>query len=144
MFDLDQIPMPDLSDPNFAPFWEGTHNHQLKIQKCGACETHRWPPRINCRTCRSSDVEWVAVEPRGTLFTYTIVGRPTARGFSSTPYTVGFVALDAVPNVRIIGNVVDVDPSAVAIGMSLTGRFVAAGPNEEMTLIHWSPTSIGA
>jgi uncharacterized OB-fold protein len=71
---------------------------------------------MTCRACRSAEVEWVAVEPRGTLFTYTIVGRPTAKGFSSTPYTVGFVALDVVPNVRIIGNVVDVDPSAVTMG----------------------------
>ena len=144
MFDLDQIPVPDLSDPNFAPFWEGTHKHELKIQKCGGCETHRWPPRITCRNCRSTEVEWVAVDPRGTLYTFTTVGRPTAKGFSSTPYTVGFIALDSVVNVRIIGNVVDVDSAAVKIGMSLSARFVPAGPNDEMTLIHWSPTSVGA
>lgn len=143
MFDLDQIPVPDLTDPNFAPFWEGTHKHELNIQKCGSCQTHRWPPRITCRTCGSTGVEWVGVEPHGTLYTFTIVGRPTAKGFSSTPYTVGFVALDTVPNVRIIGNVVDVDPSEVTIGMSLTGGFVPAGPNGEMTLIHWSPTPVG-
>ncbi len=144
MFDLDQIPVPDLSDPNFAPFWEGTRKHELKIQKCGGCETHRWPPRITCRNCRSTEVEWVAVDPRGTLYTFTTVGRPTAKGFSSTPYTVGFIALDSVVNVRIIGNVVDVDSAAVKIGMSLSARFVPAGPNDEMTLIHWSPTSVGA
>lgn len=139
MFDLDRVPVPDLSDPNFAPFWEGTRERKLKIQKCGDCGTYRWPPRITCRTCRSRNVEWEAVEPRGTLYTFTVVGRPTAKGFSDVPYTVGFVALDGAPPVRIIGNVVDVDPSEVRIGMALEGRFVAAGPNGEMTLIHWSP-----
>jgi len=139
MFELDQIPLPDLSDPTFAPFWEGTREHTLKIQKCCACGTHRWPPRITCRSCRSTEVEWVAIPPRGTLYTYTVVGRPTAKGFSEVPYVVGFVTLDDVPGVRIIGNVVDIEPSGVAIGMALEGGFVAAGPGGEMTLIHWSP-----
>ncbi|WP_117190110.1 Zn-ribbon domain-containing OB-fold protein [Rhizobium terrae] len=144
MFELDQIQVPDLTDPNFIPFWEGTREHQLRIQKCCDCQMHRWPPRITCRSCHSTEVEWVSVEPKGTLFTYTIVGRPTAKGFSSVPYTVGFVTLDAVSNVRIIGNVVDVDPSVIRIGMALEGHFVTAGPNGEMTLIHWSPAENGA
>ncbi len=139
MFDLDEIPVPDLSDPTFAPFWEGTRDHKLKIQKCSSCHTYRWPPRITCRNCQSTDSEWIAVEPRGTLYTYTIVGRATAKGYSNVPYTVGFIALDAHPHVRIIGNVVDVDPSAVKINMALKGQFVRAGAKGEMTLIHWSP-----
>ena len=141
MFDLDQIPVPDLSDPNFAPFWEGTRENKLKVQRCEDCGTHRWPPRLTCRSCRSANVEWVEVAPRGTLYTYTTVGRPTAKGFSSVPYTVGFVALDTPANVRIIGNVVGVEPSQLAIGMALEGRFVPAGPNGEKTLIHWAPPS---
>ena len=40
--------------------------------------------------------------------TYPSVGRPTAKGFSAVPYTVGFVALDALPHVRLIGNVAKV------------------------------------
>lgn len=141
MFDLDQIPVPDLSDPNFAPFWEGTRENKLKVQRCEGCGTHRWPPRLTCRSCRSANVEWVEVARRGTLYTYTTVGRPTAKGFSSVPYMVGFVTLDAPANVRIIGNVVGVEPSQLAIGMALEGRFVPAGPNGEMTLIHWAPPS---
>lgn len=139
MFDLNQIPVPDLSDPNFAPFWEGTRNRKLTIQKCGDCGKHRWPPRLSCRACRSMKVEWAEVEPRGTLYTYTTVGRPTAKGFANTPYVVGFVSLDGLPHVRIVGNVVDIEPAKVAIGMALKGKFVDAGPNGEMTLIHWSP-----
>jgi uncharacterized protein len=139
MFDLDQVPVPDLNDPNFAPFWAGTRENKLKIQQCSDCKTYRWPPRTTCRRCRSMKSEWIDVEPRGTLYTFTVVGRATAKGYSKVPYTVGFVTLDAHPNVRIIGNVVDVEPSAVKIGMALKGRFVLAGPNGEMTLIHWSP-----
>jgi uncharacterized protein len=139
MFDLDQIPVPDLGDPNFAPFWESTRNRKLTIQKCGDCGKHRWPPRHFCRACGSMKVEWVEVEPHGTLYTYTTVGRSTAKGFANTPYVVGFVSLDALPQVRIIGNVVDIEPAKVAIGMALRGKFVDAGPNGEMTLIHWSP-----
>lgn len=139
MFDLDQIPVPDLSDPNFAPFWEGTSEHKLKIQQCGDCGTHRWPPRVTCRNCRSTNVGWVEVAPKGTLFTYTTVGRATAKGFANVPYAVGFVSLDAPSGIRIIGNVVGVDPSQLVIGMALEGRFSKAGPNSEMTLMHWAP-----
>ena len=139
MFDLDQIPLPDLADPNFAPVWEGTREHKLKVQQCGDCGTHRWPPRLTCRQCRSTAVEWVEVAPRGTLFTYTTVGRPTAKGFPNAPYTVGFVTLDEPSNVRITGIVVGVEPSQLAIGMALEGQFVQAGPNGEMTLVHWAP-----
>jgi uncharacterized OB-fold protein len=139
MFDLDQVPVPDLNDPQFAPFWAGTREGKLRIQQCSDCKTYRWPPRITCRHCRSMKSEWVEVEPRGTLYTYTVVGRATAKGYSNVPYTVGFVTLDAHPNVRIIGNVVDVEPSAVRIGMPLKARFVPAGPKGEMTLIHWTP-----
>ena len=144
MFELDQVPVPDLGNPNFAPFWEGTRAGELRIQKCSRCDAHRWPPRITCRNCGSTDVEWTRVEPRGTLYTFTIVGRPTAKGYPSVPYTVGFVTLDQAPRVRIVGNVVDIDPSAVTIGMALKGRFVPAGPDGEMTLIHWSPAEAGA
>lgn len=140
MFDLEQIPVPDLTDPNFAPFWQGTRENKLMVQRCEACGTHRWPPRLTCRSCRSPDLAWVEVAPRGTLYTYTTVGRPTAKGFSSTPYTVGFVALDTPANIRVIGNVIGVEPSQLVIGMALEGHFVPAGPNREMTLIHWAPT----
>ena len=141
MFDLEQIPPPDLSDANFAPFWEGTREHQLRIQKCNDCGTHRWPPRVTCRHCRSTAVDWVAVEPRGSLYSYTIVGRPTAKGFSKTPYAVAIVSLDEPGNVRIIGAVINIEPSHLAIGMALEGRFTTAGPNGEMVLLQWAPTA---
>lgn len=140
MFDLEQIPSPDLADPNFAPFWEGTREHQLRIQQCSDCGTHRWPPRVMCRNCRSTKVDWVAVEPRGSVYSYTIVGRPTAKGFSHTPYCVAIVSLDEPANVRIIGSVIDIEPSRLAIGLALEGRFTTAGPNGEMVLLQWAPS----
>ena len=85
-------------------------------------------------------VDWVAVEPRGSVYSYTIVGRPTAKGFSHTPYGVVIVSLDEPANVRIIGSVVDIEPSRLAIGLALEGRFTTAGPNGEMVLLQWAPT----
>lgn len=141
MLKTNEIPVPDLTDPLFAPFWEGTREGRLVIQKCRKCETFRWPPRFTCRECQSMEVEWAAVEARGALYSFTIVGRATAKGFSDVPYTVGVVQLDSVPKIRIVGNVVGTETSEVSIGMQLEGRFVAAGPNSEMTLIHWAPAA---
>ena len=139
MLSTHEIPAPDLTDPLFAPFWEGTRAGKLVIQKCPDCTTYQWPPRVACRKCGSTSIGWEAVEPRGTLYSYTVVGRPTAKGYSKVPYTVGIIELDAIPNVRIVGSVVDIEPVAVAIGLRLEGRFVPAGPASEMTLIHWAP-----
>ncbi|KRA50329.1 Zn-ribbon domain-containing OB-fold protein [Devosia sp. Root635] len=144
MFEPELIPLPDLSDPNFVPFWEGTREHQLRIQQCEDCGTHRWPPRTTCRHCRSTAVTWVQVEPKGHVYSYTIVGRPTTKGYANTPYAVAIVALDTPSNVRIIGSVTGIEPSQLVIGMALEGRFVPIGPNGEITLMQWAPAGTPA
>ncbi len=139
MPETNEIPVPDLADPNFAPFWEGTRAGRLVVQACAECGKRRWPPRVACLKCHSTELAWEAIAPRGTLYSFTIVGRPTAKGFSHVPYTVGIVELADDPGVRIVGTVIDIPPAEVAIGQALEGRFVQAGPAGEMTLIHWAP-----
>jgi uncharacterized OB-fold protein len=130
------IPVPDLDDPLFAPFWRGTREHRLLLQACDDCATPRWPPRCLCPSCGSFATRWVERAPRGTLFSWTVIGRATAKGFAETPYVVGIVALDEAPAIRLVGNVLGIAAAELRVGLPLKGRFDDAG---EMTLLRWEP-----
>lgn len=135
------IPVPDLSDPLFAPFWEALRDGRLSVQSCGSCGLIRWPPRAACRSCHSFDVAWIDVSAVGTLFTWTVVTHPMMPAFrDSVPYVVGLVTLDARSDVRILGNVVDIPPDELWIGMPLTAEFPAAGKDGAFNVIHWKPS----
>ena len=136
--ELPNVPVPDLSDPLYAPFWEGTRAHRLRIQCCRACGKKRWPPRYMCPICSSFDIDWVDVEPSGTLFSWTIVGFATAKGYPDVPYAVGIVTLDHAPEVRVVGKITAVDLESLRAGLPLKARFVTAGPEGEMTVLEWT------
>lgn len=123
----------DRDDPQFQPFWEGTEAGELRVQKCGNCGTLRWPPRPMCAKCQSSDTLWVPVAPRGTLFSWVGVGHQTVAGMPA-PYVVGLVEL--ANGIRMLGQVIDVAPEALAIGMPLRVLFQPSPAG--VTLANWT------
>lgn len=135
------VPVPDLDDPLFAPFWQGTAKGELRVQQCPKCKTAYWPPRAMCVLCESFDLAWITCNPRGRLFSWTIVGKATAKGFPDVPYVVAIVELDQ-PNVRVVGNVVGIDPPDLRVGIPLHARFVPAGANGEIHIIEWHPDRV--
>jgi uncharacterized protein len=114
---------PDRHDPELKPFWDGTEKDELRVQRCAACGTLRWPPRPACSKCGSLDTGWVQVPGRGELFSWTVVARTTLPDFSAqVPYAVGLVALETIP-VRFIGKVATDDPWSLEVGMPVTAVF---------------------
>lgn len=99
------FPIPDVDDPDYAPYWAGATRGELVLPECAACGTVRWPPRALCRRCYSDETRWFVREPRGTLQTWTVVGHPTVPGFATVPYVVGIVELTALPGVRLTGGI---------------------------------------
>ncbi|HEX4919782.1 MAG TPA: Zn-ribbon domain-containing OB-fold protein [Candidatus Bathyarchaeia archaeon] len=57
--------------------------------RCKKCKTLYFPPRADCLTCRSSDVEWVPIEGRAKLVTFTQVHFGPPAFEQSTPYLLG-------------------------------------------------------
>jgi uncharacterized OB-fold protein len=113
----------DRHDPELEPFWDGTDRDELRVQRCAACQTWRWPPRPACAACGSLETEWVAVAGRGELFSWTVVGRATLPEFEDqVPYAVGIVALDDAP-VRLIGRIETDDPWTLKMAMPVTAVF---------------------
>jgi uncharacterized OB-fold protein len=62
--------------------------------RCKKCSRLYFPPRADCLTCRKSDIEWVPIEGKAKLVTYTQVffGPPAFE--QATPYLLGLAEFD--------------------------------------------------
>jgi hypothetical protein len=107
---------PPLADATTLPFWQAAAEHRLVVQRCSGCGHTRLPPAPVCPACRGAEAEWQPVSGRGEVYTYTIVHRPVAAG-QALPFVIAVIALEDAGGVRMISNVVDVDPGEVAIGL---------------------------
>jgi len=111
----DAMPAP-LADAITLPFWEAAAEHRLVVQRCAACGKTRLPPAPLCAACRSDAADWLELSGRAELYTYTVVHRPIAAG-QRVPFVVAVVALEGSGGLRMISNLVGVEPEAVAIGL---------------------------
>lgn len=107
---------PPLADSTTLPWWEAAAEHRLVVQRCASCGHTRLPPAPVCPTCRSAESDWQEVPGRGEVYTYTTVYRPMAAG-QALPFLIAVIALEDAGGVRIISNLVGVEPEAVTIGM---------------------------
>lgn len=100
-----------------AVYWDAIGRHELVAQACSACEKLRHPPRPMCPYCRS--LEWHAQRLAGTgaLYSYVVLHHPRNPQFEY-PLLVALVDLDE--GVRIVTNLVGIEPEKIRIGMRLT------------------------
>ncbi len=113
------IPEPTLET---QPFWDGCKNHELRIQKCRACDAYQFYPRLYCTACMSAELEWVRASGRGTVLSFTTVHRPVTEAFADdVPYVVALITLEEGP--QMMSNVVGCAPEAVEIGLSVEVAF---------------------
>ena len=54
------------------PFWQGTAQGKLMLQRCNSCTQYIFYPRLICPHCSSEDIEWREVSGRGKLYSYTV------------------------------------------------------------------------
>jgi hypothetical protein len=124
---LDQpLPVPS---PLSQPFWDGTREGKLLLQRCGDCGAYRWTPQYLCRDCHSEDYDWVDTSGRGTLYSWSVVYRPPLPAFEPG-YVLAVVELNEGP--LMLTNLVDCQPETLAIGMPVQVAFERA--SEEITL----------
>ncbi len=100
-----------------APFWEGCHAHQLRLQCCNACGTVRFPPGPVCLECRSDDFKLIVGAGRGKVYSWIVVRHPIPAEVyaSEVPYVVALVDLEE--GVRMPTNIVGCAPEEVVAGM---------------------------
>jgi len=118
------------------PFWQAAKRHELHIQRCGSCGAYVFYPREVCAECLSSDLTWIKVSGRGTVYSYTIAQAPTHPAFAEdVPYIVAIVELTEGPHITT--NITGCKPDAVRIGMPVIATFDEVTP--DMTLVKFRP-----
>jgi hypothetical protein len=109
----------NLSPDRFTePFWKAAAERRLVAARCEECGTLRMPPSPFCHRCRSQRVGWVELSGDGTVYSFTVVRRALIPQLEeSIPYVVAVIELEGAAGVRLVSNVVDVEPDEVRIGM---------------------------
>lgn len=131
------IPVPDAVS---RPYWDGTRNGELRLQRCSACESFQFYPRPMCLKCGSRQLEWRTSSGRGTLYSFTIVWRaPSAAYAADIPYVVALV--DLPEGVRMLTNIVGISPESAYIGMPVVPVFERL--TEDIVLPKFAPAMGG-
>ncbi|MEZ5171283.1 MAG: Zn-ribbon domain-containing OB-fold protein [Acidimicrobiia bacterium] len=104
-------------DADNKPFWDAVANHELVLQKCGACDIYYQPPRPMCAECKSMDtMEWVPSSGRGHIYSYVnFTTDRMAYPAMKVPYSVVLVELEE--GIRLVSNLMDIEPDEVEFGM---------------------------
>jgi uncharacterized OB-fold protein len=103
-------------------FWEGARRRQLLVQRCARCGATRHPPGPACPHCHSLDWEPWEEPQRGRLYSFTVQYHPLPAGFDR-PCIVGLIEFD--DGIRLVSNVIEVDPDELVIGEVLEVCFIA-------------------
>ena len=119
-----------------AFFWEGTAAGELRIQRCPECGTLRHPPGPMCPSCSSGKPDYLVASGRGEVFSYVVHHHPPVPG-KSLPFVVALVELEE--GVRMLGELLDVDPAEVRIGMPVESALTRI--DDELTLPNWRAQS---
>lgn len=123
------------STPETQDFWDGAKTGALRLQRCGACAEHYFPPRPFCPACGSRDVTSFTASGRGKLYSYIInhVGAPGR----PPPFAVAIVELEEGP--RLMSNILGCaqTPEALELDMPLEVTFEKL--TDDITLPQFKP-----
>jgi uncharacterized protein len=126
---------------SIARFWRETpRRYNLGGSKCTMCGTVYFPPRAVCPTCahhRESIGKMVPFQLSGDgeVFSYTVV-HEAAEGFEmQVPYIAALVR--TVEGPILTGQVVDVEPSGIRIGLKVRATFRKLREEGKAGVIHY-------
>ena len=144
-FETEEAPRPKRPRPGLTHdnrfFFEGAKEHQLLIQRCAMCQALRHPPQPRCDKCGSYEWDTRQSRGRGVVYSFVVNHYPQVPAFDY-PLLVALVELDE--GIRMVSNVVDVDPADVRIGMALEVGFEPRGADAAVPVFRPAPESPGA
>jgi len=111
-----------LVDDESRAFWEAGRDGVLRICACNGCQALLHPPVPICRYCRSQDLGLRDVEPAGVVVGVTL-NHQQWDAIYAPPFAIATVALDADPRVRLLTNLVDIEPAEARVGLHVRARF---------------------
>jgi uncharacterized OB-fold protein len=90
-----------------------------------------------CPACNGLDWDTLKSKGKGTVYSFVVYHHPPASG-PPVPYAV--LVVELAEGVRVIGNLVEVDPSTVKIGMPVEVVFVS-DDGDDLILPQWRPAA---
>ncbi len=132
----DGLPAPSAAPDGLSqPYWDGTRQEKLRIQKCRGCGAWQWGPEWICHRCHSFDLAWEEISRRGRIYSYQRphhAVHPALAGHG--PYIVVLVELPEYGNVRMVGNLLGDPKQEVHIGAAVEAAFEH---HPAFTLVQW-------
>jgi len=121
-------------------FWEGVNAHELRIQKRDDGSLVH-PPIPAIWQDPQAPIDYVIASGKGTVFSFVVHHAPKVPG-RTLPFVIALVELEE--GVRMLGELRNVDPAAVEIGMPVRAMYIDFPANDvgpAWTLYAWEPDS---
>ncbi|WP_019176550.1 Zn-ribbon domain-containing OB-fold protein [Methanomassiliicoccus luminyensis] len=122
-----------------ARYWrENASRYNLIGSKCGNCGKVYFPPRSVCPICHRKSIgkmEPFKLKGDGEILSYSIVYDAPSQFDIQKPYVIAMVQMDE--GVRITGQIIDVDPAEVQIGMKVRTTMRKIGEEGGAGIIHY-------
>ena len=120
------------------PHWEGLRSGEVRVQRCARCGHWIWAPQPICPRCHSFDLTWPAVEPNGTVYSWTRTWQPFTPELSGhLPFVVVLAELPAAGGRRLLGVLRDADGADVRIGQPVRGEIDPASSPGAWPVLRW-------
>ncbi|MCB2048243.1 MAG: OB-fold domain-containing protein [Novosphingobium sp.] len=118
-----------MPDEQSAPFWKAASDHVLTVAKCSKCDQATLPPDLTCPHCHSTapDFRFVPVEGGARIRTWAVIRRSFLSGFK-VPFVLVDAELDAYPDLRLIGQLLDGADAKLSIGAPVVVEFEDLAP----------------
>jgi uncharacterized protein len=104
------------------PFFAACERGELVVPRCSSCERLFFYPTVLCPHCHSFEWEYEQVSGEASVYSFTEVHRPLGSELPA-PYVVAVVSLAEDERVRLMTNIVDVEPGDVALGDAVKVKF---------------------
>jgi uncharacterized OB-fold protein len=119
------------------PFWAAAAREELVVQHCINCDGFQWLPELICYRCHSDQLDFAAVLPRGTIFSWERAWYPVSENLDdAVPYVAVAVELESCPAIRMIGNLIGDPLQEIVIGTPVSAVFEH---HSDYTLVQWRP-----
>ena len=128
---------PDPDDPINAGYYAAAAEGRLVVQCCRDCGTRQYPPELNCHACYGFDMDWEQSSGQGSVWSWVEVAHPAhpaLREFG--PYVVALVELDDMPEIKLMGAVVDA-PTGGAMEIGARVRVVFEQTADDLAQPRW-------
>ncbi|MEM2888057.1 MAG: Zn-ribbon domain-containing OB-fold protein [Candidatus Bathyarchaeia archaeon] len=102
-------------------FFKFLKEKKLMATKCTNCGKLHLPPKPICSNCYSKQIQWIQLETKGQLLTYTVIHIAPEQFQKNTPYAFGIVELKN--GLRLPGIIKGIDHENLKIGTELEVDF---------------------